>query len=358
MSAESVALRFRTDATPASIARYGNGHINETYLLVTGSGRQYILQRVNHQVFADVPALMRNIAAVTRHIAKKVDDPRQVLTLIPTQDGDDYLHADGEYWRMYDFVTDSLCLDQAETEDDFRQSGVAFGQFQNQLSDFPAATLSETIPRFHDTVNRYARFKEAIAADPCNRAKTVQPEIAFFLQREKAASQMLRLRDEGRLPLRVTHNDTKLNNVMLDHSTRLPLCVIDLDTVMPGLAGNDFGDSIRFGASTGKEDETDLGRVRLSLPLYTAYTQGFLSACGARLTPTEIETLPLGAKLMTLECGVRFLTDYLLGDTYFHIARPNHNVDRARTQIKLVSDMEKNWAAMQEIVLREAEKHE
>lgn len=342
---------FRTLARPVSCEPYGSGHINATYRVQTEGGPDYILQKINHHIFKDVPALMANIRAVTAHLALKDPEPRHSLHLVPTQEGESYLVTpQGEYFRMYDFVTDSLCLDAPETAADFAQSAAAFGRFQLMLSDFPAERLSETIPRFHDTPHRYETFHEALKADPLGRAAGCREEIAFALAHEKDAGHMTALLRAGRLPLRVTHNDTKLNNVMLDAATRRALCVIDLDTVMPGLAANDFGDSIRFGANTGAEDEQDLRKVSLSLPRYEAYAQAYLAACGDALTPLEVETLPWGAKLMTLECGVRFLTDHLLGDTYFRIHRPNHNLDRARTQFALVTDMEKKWDAMGKIV--------
>jgi len=282
-----------------------------------------------------------------------VDDPRRALTLVPTLTGDPYLlTAGGDCWRMYEYILDSVCLDAAETAEDLRQSGVAFGMFQNQLADFPAVTLTETIPHFHDTPDRFRIFCEAIAADRAARLESVRDEVNRFLAHEGEAGVLHELLRKGEIPLRVTHNDTKLTNVMLDEATREPLCVIDLDTVMPGLAAHDYGDAIRFGASTAAEDETDLSKVEMSLEMYEAFTEGFLSACGNRLTDKEIETLPLGAKLMTLECGVRFLTDYLNGDTYFAINRPEQNLDRARTQLKLVEDMEQKWDAMQAVIER------
>ncbi len=345
------ARHFVLDGQPASCARYGNGHINETYLLQTGSGHPYILQKVNGRVFRDIPALMRNIAAVTAHLARHNPDPRRTLTLVPTRAGETF-HRDeaDECWRVYEFVTDSLCLDRAETAQDFAQSGAAFGGFQRQLADFPAHTLAETIPGFHDTPGRYAKLHEAMRADPLGRLAGVRPEVDFALAREAEAGRMVAMGRAGELPLRVTHNDAKLNNVMLDRQTRTPLCVIDLDTVMPGLAGNDFGDSIRFGASTAAEDETDLRKVSVSLPLYEAYARAFLAACGESLTGAEIDTLPLAAKLMTLECGIRFLADYLVGDMYFRIARPEHNLDRCRTQFALVADTEWKWGEIRGIV--------
>lgn len=352
---EKIYGRFELEGNPLSCTRYGNGHINDTYLLVTDRPHCYILQRINHHVFRDVPALMRNLIAVTDHLRQKDDDPRHVLTLVPTLDGERYLTTgDGEFWRLYEFVTDSLCLDKPETTNDLMQSGVAFGTFQNQLADFPAETLSETIPRFHDTPNRYTLLREAINADRMGRVKDVQYEIGFYLFHEAEAGVLMDMSRGEELPLRVTHNDTKLNNVMLDKRLRTPLCVIDLDTVMPGLVANDFGDGIRFGASTAAEDERDLSKVTMSLELFEAYAGGFLGACGKRLNQGEIETLPMGAKLMTLECGVRFLTDYLNGDVYFHITRPEQNLDRARTQMTLVKDMETKWDRMQRIIAHAA----
>ena len=351
---ENIYTQFLLEGNPVSLVRYGNGHINDTYLLLTDEPHAYILQRINSRVFSDVPKLMDNIIAVTDHLRRQDDNPRHVLTLVPTKAGDRYLTLEtGEYWRLYEFVTDSICLDKPENAHDLMQSGVAFGMFQNQMADFPAQTLVETIPHFHDTPDRYRQLHEAIRENRAGRLTSVSYELAFYLQRESEASALMDMCRLGELPLRVTHNDTKLNNVMLDKRLRTPLCVIDLDTVMPGLVANDFGDSIRFGASTAAEDEKDLSKVSLSLELLEAFASGFLGACGNRLTPAELETLPLGAKLMTLECGVRFLTDYLNGDTYFHIARPEHNLDRTRTQMTLVEDMERKWRDM-ELIIRQA----
>lgn len=349
---EAIYERFQLDGLPISCTRYGNGHINQTYLLVTSKPHLYILQGLNTHVFKNVSGLMDNLIAVTNHLRKQDGDPRRALALVPTLEGKPYLVTPaGEYWRLYEFVLDSLCLDRAENAEDLYQSGVAFGQFQNQLADFPAETLCETIPHFHDTPDRYRLLHEAIKADAAGRLGEVEREVNGYLAHEAEAATLMDMCRRGDLPLRVTHNDTKLNNVMLDAHTRTPLCVIDLDTVMPGLAANDFGDSIRFGASTGAEDEKDLSRIEMSLDLFKAYADGFLSACGKRLTRNEIATLPMGAKLMTLECGVRFLTDYLNGDVYFHVSRPEHNLDRCRTQLKLVEDMEAKWDDMARIVV-------
>ena len=348
---EKIYSQFRFDGLVISCTRYGSGHINETYLVVTGRPHLYILQKLSTQAFKNVPGLMENVIAVTRYLGQQDPDPRHALRLIPTVDGKMYLATEnGEYWRAYEFVLDSLCLDRAETAEDLHQSGVAFGMFQNMLADFPAHTLTETIPHFHDTPDRFRLFHEAIENDRAGRLESVRDEVERYLSREQEAGYMMELCRKGELPLRVTHNDTKLNNVMLDAEERTPLCVIDLDTVMPGLAANDFGDSIRFGASTAAEDEKDLSKVSMSLDLFRAYASGFLKACGGRLTAKEIETLPWGAKLMTLECGVRFLTDYLNGDTYFHVRYPEHNLDRCRTQITLVEDMERKWNEMNAII--------
>ena len=348
---QAVINAFPLEGNPVSCERYGSGHINETYLLKTDAPHNYILQKINHNIFKDVEGLMANVAAVTGYLYQQTPDSRRVLTLIKTKENKNYCKTEnGECFRLYEFVTDSLCLDRVETAEDFYQSAVAFGEFQQQLTNFPADTLSETIPHFHDTIDRYRIFHEALEKDPLGRAAECKDEIDFVLAREEEAGTMVRMMQAGKLPLRVTHNDTKLNNVMLDGKTRTPLCVIDLDTVMPGLAGNDFGDSIRFGANTAAEDEKDLSKVQFSLPLFEAYAKGFLSACGKVLTQEEIDTLPMGAKLMTLECGVRFLTDHILGDTYFRIHRENHNLDRCRTQFKLVAEMEKVWDRMNEMI--------
>ena len=343
---------FRLEGTPVSCTPYGCGHINETALVVTDRGRRYILQKINRFTFRDVTGLMANIRAVTEHLRRKTSDPRAVLTLVPTHGGESYLHAQGEYWRVYDFVEDTLCLQLPETDDDFYQSAVGFGTFQQLLTDFPAQQLHETIPNFHNTPDRYRIFRETLARDPMGRAAQIGPEIDFVLAREKEMSAIQTALASGDLPLRVTHNDTKLNNVLLDAKTRRALCVIDLDTVMPGSALYDFGDSIRFGAATAVEDERDLSKMEMSLDRYRVFTRGYLRSCPG-LTAKELEMLPMGAKTMTMECGVRFLTDYLDGDHYFSIHRDGQNLDRARTQFKLVQDMERKWPQMHNIIEEE-----
>ena len=349
-TAIEVTRRFRMDGAAVSCCEYGCGHINQTYLVVSASGRRYILQRINNRIFPHVEELMRNIHAVTQFLRERDGDERHVLTIVPTIDGALYVHRpDDSYWRMYDFVEDSICLQSPESREDFYQSAIAFGNFQQQLADFPAETLFETIPNFHNTPVRYQAFEEVLKRDPLGRAKEVSREIDFALAHKEEAGCLVRQLKEGQLPLRVTHNDTKLNNVLLDAQTRLPLCVIDLDTVMPGLSLYDFGDSIRFGAATAPEDCVDLDKMEMSLDLFDTYTAGFLKAC-PDLTEQERRMLPMGAKLMTLECGVRFLTDYIDGDHYFAVHRDGQNLDRCRTQFKLVADMERKWAQMEAIV--------
>ena len=350
----AILRQFCLDAEPASCTPYGCGHINRTYLVATAGGRCYILQKINHHTFRDVAGLMENIELVTEHLRRKSPDPRSVLTLIRTKDGKSYLEADDGYWRVFRFVEDSICLQQPESDADFYESAVGFGTFQQLLSDFPAEKLHETIPNFHNTPDRYRAFHETLTRDPMHRAAQVQPEIEFALARQAEMAALQTALTAGELPLRVTHNDTKLNNVLLDAKTRRALCVIDLDTVMPGSSLYDFGDSIRFGAATAAEDERDLAKMEMSLERFRMFTRGYVRSCPG-LTQKELELLPLGAKTMTMECGVRFLTDYLDGDHYFAIHREGQNLDRARTQFKLVADMEKKWNDMQKIVAEEKE---
>ena len=350
---KEVLSKFCLEGTPVSCEKYGCGHINVTYLVVEDTGRRYILQKLSNRAFPDIAGLQENVAAVTRHLHSKTDNPYGALTLIPTHDGKTWVHMGEESdWRLYDFVEGSICLQAPESPEDFYQSAIAFGTFQQQLSDFPAETLHETIKNFHNTPDRYRLFREALDKDVMGRAAGVQPEIDFALSHEAVGGKLTEMLKSGELPLRVTHNDTKLNNVMLDAATRTPLCVIDLDTTMPGLSAYDFGDSIRFGAATAAEDEKDLSKMTVNLDLYRTFTRGFLTACPG-LTEAERKALPLGALTMTLECGVRFLTDYLEGDHYFGIHYPEHNLDRARTQFKLVSEMEKHWDEMAKIVEEE-----
>lgn len=352
---------FSLDGSVEDVYPYGSGHINDTYRLVMrhpGGIRRYILQRMNDRIFTDPVGLMENIVNVTSFLRKKIvekggDPERETLNLVPARDGKNYFQSpDGSYWRVYLFVEGTTSFDRVERPDDFYQSAVAFGNFQRLLSDFPARILHETIPNFHNTADRYAKFQEAVKLDPMSRACLAEPEIRFIEEREGDTHILCDMLERGELPLRVTHNDTKLNNILIDNATGKGICVIDLDTVMPGLVLNDFGDSIRFGASTAAEDETDLSLVSCDLELFEVYVRGFLEGCGGSLTDTEISMLATGAKLMTLECGMRFLTDYLLGDSYFKIHREHHNLDRCRTQLKLVADMEAKWQEMEAIVAR------
>jgi len=339
---------------------YGSGHINDTYAVVFRLDNEktirYILQRINHNIFSNPEQLMENIKRVTFHLRKKIieqggDPERETLNIVPTRDdGMCYKDVSGRYWRAYQFIEDALSYDRVESNQDFFESGVAFGNFQKFLADFPAHTLHETIKDFHNTKKRFKRFVEVVKADICNRAKDVTEEIGFIMDREADADILVDMLEKGELPLRVTHNDTKLNNVMLDNVSRKGICVVDLDTVMPGLAVNDFGDSIRFGANTALEDEQNLTMVSCDLELFEFYTEAFLTGCGGSLTRNELDMLAMGAKVMTYECGIRFLTDYLEGDVYFKIHRENHNLDRAKTQLALIKDMELKWSQMIRIV--------
>ncbi len=352
--------RFRFQGRLVDQRPYGSGHINDTYLLTFENGNEEpgraILQRMNKNVFPKPAALMENIMNVTAYLRGKIlenggDPERETLNVIPTKDGEAcYVDAKGDYWRSYVFITDATSYDQVEDPEHFYQSAVAFGRFQRLLSDYPADTLHEIIEGFHDTRARYSLFEKAVREDQMGRAASVMREIEFLRERKSVADCFGELLDKGEIPLRVTHNDTKLNNIMIDNQTGKGICVIDLDTVMPGLVMNDFGDSIRFGASTAAEDEQDLSRVSCSMELFELYARGFMKGCGRSLTEREIQLMPMGAKVMTYECGMRFLTDYLEGDTYFKIHREHQNLDRCRTQLKLVEDMEKKWYTMQEII--------
>ncbi len=329
---------------------HGNGHINKTFSVTTDENKRYVLQTVNHHVFQNVEALMNNMQAVTDHLSAKADHPRQVMHLVPTKDGKTYVvHENGTYWRMFDYVEDAICLESPETPEDFYQCAVAFGRFAQMLNDFPADSLYEVIPDFHNTPNRIRLFREMLSADPLGRASQVQAEIDFVLAREEEAGTLMNLLGQGKLPLRVTHNDTKINNVMLDAKTRTALCVVDLDTVMPGLSLFDYGDAVRGGASTGAEDEKDLTKVALDLAMYESFTKGYLEAC-PDLTDLERELMPLSIKTIALELGMRFLTDYLDGDRYFAVHYDGQNLDRCRTQFKLVQDIEEKWEQMQSIL--------
>ena len=340
--------------------RYGSGHINDTVVVHTQPGedpcRRFILQRISSAAFKHPDEVMANIVGVTSFLGEKIKEAggnpaRETMSVWATKSGENfYTDSEGGAWRVYPFVEDTICLQKAETPELFAASARAFGKFQRMLKDYPADTLYETIPKFHDTEDRLAKLKAAVAADVMGRVKEVGPELKFVQEREADCSVALSALRDGRLPLRVTHNDTKLNNILIDRESGEGICVIDLDTVMPGLAINDFGDSIRFGANHSAEDERDLTKVNFDLELFDVYAAGFLEGAGGALTETELDYLPWGAKLMTLECGIRFLTDYLEGDHYFRIHREGQNLDRCRTQFKLVSDMEAAWDDMKAVV--------
>lgn len=348
----SVIEQFCLDGKPVSFCPHGNGHINQTLLVETDIGKKYILQQMNTRVFHDIPGLMANMASVTEYLKQQDPDPRHVCSIIYSQKGIPYVETENhEFWRLLEFVGNSISYDAADTPELFAGAGTAFGEFQKKLSSFPAETLKETIPAFHHTPSRLQNLLRAAGENKLGRLEGVRREVDFFAERADQCSIMTDYVAEGKLPLRVTHNDTKLNNILFDKDTGEPLCIIDLDTVMPGLAGNDFGDAIRFGASTAAEDEKDLDLVSMSMTYYNAFSHAFVSAIRDRLTKLELETLPLGAKLMTMECGMRFLTDYLEGDVYFKTAYADHNLVRARTQIKLTEEMEFHWNEMNDTVL-------
>lgn len=344
---------FDVKIDPDTLKTFGGGHINDTYIFATDKSKnaeKYIIQAVNTNVFKNPEAIMDNIRMVSEHIINKTGGHKGVMHFIPTT-SDRYWHPDREnkFWRLYRFV-EAICLNSPESLEDFYQCGYAFGEFQKNLSDFPADKLNETIPDFHNTPKRFENFLKAVDKDVCGRAKKVVEEINFIKERKAFYHVLFDNFAAGKLPLRVTHNDTKINNVLLDLKERKALCVIDLDTIMPGFSVNDFGDAIRFGASTAAEDEKDLDKVWMDLQMFEAYTNGFIDGTDGLLTNSEIELLPEGAKMMTIECGMRFLTDYLEGDTYFKTSYNEQNLDRCRTQLKLVYDMEQKWNEMKTIV--------
>lgn len=334
--------QFDIRGSVLSISPLGNGHINDTCLVVTDS-EKYTFQRINTDIFKNPDDLMDNLFAVTEYLKANYPNDK-TINYIRTKDGKKYFRCDSGCYRLSVYIDNVLALDSARNSDDFYESAVAFGNFQKKLSGFKAQTLHEIIPDFHNTAWRLENLKNAVKADKCGRLKDVKEQVEFCLERESSI-------DTGvTLPLRVTHNDTKLNNVLLDEKTGKGVCVIDLDTIMPGLSVNDFGDAIRFGASTAAEDEKDLSKVHFSLELFEAYTRGYFDGVGNALTDDEVRMLPHGAVMMTYECGMRFLTDYLEGDTYFKTSYPEHNLVRTLTQLRLVDEMEQNYDKMLQIV--------
>lgn len=350
-SLKDVCAQFNVETT---IEGYGNGHINDTYLCEAAP--RVILQRINIKVFKNPDEVMENIYNVTEHLKKKIikaggNPDRETLNVIRTKDGKNYYKLDDEnYFRMYKFVEGSVSFDTVENPVQLYHAGTAFGKFQNMLDDYPADKLYETIVDFHNTPERVKQLEAAISKNAADRLVAVKDEVNFAIEYAKYASKITDEMAKGTIPLRVTHNDTKLNNVLFDKDTLEGVCVIDLDTVMPGSVLYDFGDALRFGASSGAEDETDLSKIWFDLEKFEQFAKGFLGETSKCLTEKEIELLPMSALLMTYECGIRFLADYINGDTYFKVHREHHNLDRARTQFKLVKDIESKFDDMKKIV--------
>ena len=359
MDLMQISGQFSVSGDCLEVKPFGNGHINDTYAVTCaseGGVRRYILQKLNSRVFPHPTALMNNFAAVTAYlrpiIKKEGGDPdRECLKVIPTVQGAAYyVDGEGEVWRMTQLIENTDAYLVAENSAMFEDAGRAFGLFIKRLEGFDAASLIEVIPDFHNTVKRYENLEKAVAADKAGRVSGVKDLIDFARARKDKTSVIVSALKEGRIPLRVTHNDTKLNNVLIDTATQKAICVIDLDTVMPGSLLYDFGDAIRVGCSTAEEDEKDLSKVNFDRENFVAFTRGFMRGLGDNLTINEEKLLPTGAILMTFECGMRFLTDYLEGDVYFKTAYPEHNLVRCRTQFKLVEEMEKSLDFMQKTV--------
>ena len=354
----NIISQFEFSGEIVDVRPFGNGHINDTFLVVTnvdGAEIKYIVQRINDNVFKKPDEVMENILNVTTYLKEKImedggDPSRETLTVVTTADGKPFCKDESGFWRSFMFIDNAVSLELPRNDNDFYQSAVAFGKFQCWLKGYPAASLHETIPDFHNTPKRYNDFLQSVDKNASGRKENALREIEFVKDRKEFTEVLETAFADGKLPKKVTHNDTKMNNVMLDKETGEPVCVIDLDTIMPGYSVNDFGDSIRFGASTAAEDEKDLSKVHFDLGLFETYTKGFLKGCGGTLSDGEISLLPEGAKMMTLECGMRFLADYIDGDTYFKTEYPEHNLVRCRTQFKLVEEMEQNWAEMKRIV--------
>ena len=348
---KQIAELFAIEGEVQDVRPYGEGHINQT-LLVTTDKKRYIMQKMNTKVFTDPDSLMRNICGVTEHLrARGVE----TLEVIPTKDGQPFYKGEACY-RMYAFIENTITYQTVSDAKVFFNSGKSFGEFQNYLAEFDASKLTETIARFHDTPKRFADFKAALEKDSFNRRKDCEKEVQFVLDRADTYSKAVEGLKSGKLPLRVTHNDTKLNNILMDAETGEARAVIDLDTIMPGSMLYDFGDSIRFGASTAAEDEPDLSKVNFDINLFKAYAEGYCGAVKESITEEEKKLMPYGAYLMTMECGMRFLSDYLSGDTYFATKYAGHNLVRARTQFKLASQMQERFEEMSAIVYAACEK--
>lgn len=347
--------QFQVETPVIDAEKYGCGHINDTYKVVDKRGKHYILQKINHKVFRDVEGLMQNIVGVTGYIYEKMlacgQDVTDCLRVIKTLNHKSYYGNDEiGYYRLYNFVYGGISIETSPTKEQFEVSGIGFGRFQKMLDGYPADTIKDSIPNFHNTVDRFNKFENAIKKDTFGRLQEVEVEVEWYRKRKHYCAQVLDLINSGDIPLRVTHNDTKLNNVLVNVDSMMPVTVIDLDTVMKGSVLYDFGDSIRSGTNIAKEDEKDLNKVDFSLDLYEAFCKGFLGEVKDSLTQMEKEKLSFGAILMTYECGMRFLTDYLEGDHYFKTHREKHNLDRCRTQMKMVEKMEENLVQMNNIV--------
>jgi len=354
----AIAAKFPLHGKLLAALPYGNGHINDTLVVSfdqAGTQVRYIFQRINHHIFKNVPQLMENISRVTSHLARKVPggDNRIALTLVPTLAGESfYKTPEGDCWRVYLFIENARTFDAVENPQQAFKAACAFGQFQQALADLPGDRLHETIPDFHNTPKRFEALRKAAEADVAGRKIEVLAELDFAFQMEFDCGRLLELVKTGDIPERITHNDTKLNNVMIHDNTGEGVCVIDLDTVMPGLSLYDFGDLVRFATNTATEDETELKNVNVSLPVFEAIVKGYIAGAGDILTDAEWDNLVFAGKLMTYEVGIRFLTDYLQGDIYFKTKRPGHNLDRARNQLRLVERIEGATGAMSAIVSR------
>ena len=351
----AVAAHFSLDGDVESIREIGDGNINNTWKITCRDGgrvNEYILQRINTYVFRDPVSVMRNITLVTGHIARAyenmgVSPEGRVLKVIPAADGAAYYHAEDDGWyRVYGFIGGASAFNQIDSPALFREAARGFGEFARLLSDFPADSLIESIPGFHHTVRRFAAFRQSVEADRAGRVKDLGPEIDFLMRREKMMGSIVNALEGGEIPLRVAHNDTKINNVMIDRETGRAKCVIDLDTVMPGSYLFDFGDAIRSGAPTLNEESRDYEHVRLDTALFEAFPEGYVGDLKASLTKKEIDLLPTSALVITCEQAMRFLTDYIDGDLYYKIRTPDHNLARARNQMALVTDMERQFDAM------------
>lgn len=355
-SANDISRLFAFDGTPYMVTRFGNGHINDTYLVQTDTGRKYILQKMNEGIFKNVDGLINNIVGVTDHIRMKLtqrgkDPARECLTVVHTKHGKPYLEIDKSYWRSYIYIEDAITMDIAETPELFGAAGYAFGNFQRLLADYPAASLTETIPDFHNTPKRFEAFDAAVKSDVLGNCAKAKAEIDWVYAHKYLCNILIEKFKQGILPLRVTHNDTKINNVMLDAVSQKPLAVVDLDTVMPGLSAYDFGDSIRSGATHAAEDEKDVSKIDFDKDLFKVFAQNYIKGAGGCFDKEELLSLPMGAVIMTLECGIRFLTDYLDGKRYFKTAYDDHNLVRARSQFKRVELMLECYDELENIVV-------